>query len=197
MTADGMSLAKIYGDTSLGPRPVGVDTITRGLVTVDYAHHEIHDGDFFMFHDVITLGDTVVQDYWAVTPNTSLWAHAGHMIESTGPLTLEIFEGADRTSAKTEQTCFNRNRNSANTNTTKIYKNNATGVSSGGTTDGTKIVWWKGGSGTGTNKNGTVVGTSNEKILKQNTNYILRITSNSANNLIALSFDWYEHMSKT
>jgi hypothetical protein len=170
------------------------DTTTGALIGIDYVHHEIHDGDSYMYHDVIaSLGDTVVQDYWFVTPNTTKWAHIGHSVESTGPLTIEIFEGADRTNAKTKQTVYNRNRNSTNENTTFIYKNDATGTGSGGTTDGTKIVWWKGGIANNKVQNGTNVGTSNEKILKQNRNYIFRITSHMAANLISVSFDFYEH----
>jgi hypothetical protein len=170
------------------------ETQTGANVNIDYAHHEIHAGDSFMYHDVIaSLADTVVQDYWFVTGNTTAWAHIGHSVESTGPLTLEIFEGADRTNAKTLQTAYNRDRNSASTPTLKIYKNDNTGTGSGGTTDGTKIVWWKGGIANNKVQNGTNVGTSNEKILKQNTSYIFRITSGMAANLISLSFDWYEH----
>lgn len=184
---------KAYRSSDGTYQPLRLDKITNALVTVDYAHHEIHDGDTFMYHDVIaSLADTVVQDYWIVTPNTTRWAHIGHMLESTGPITLQIFEGADRTSAKAEQAVFNRNRNKGAA-TTKIYKNNATGASSGGATDGTLIVWWKGGISNNKTVNGTTVGTSNEKILKQGTNYIFRITSGMDSNLISLSFDWYEH----
>jgi len=170
------------------------DDNTGATIGIDYVHHEIHDGSCYMYHDVIaSLGDTVVQDYWIVTPNTTKWAHLGHMIESTGPITVEVYEGADRTNAKTQQTVFNRDRNNLTAATTKVYKNNATGTGSGGTTDGTKLVWWKGGIANNKTTNGTFVGTANEKILKANTNYIYRITSHMASNLISLSFDWYEH----
>jgi hypothetical protein len=170
------------------------DTKTGALTTIDYAHHEIHGGSSFTYHDVIaSLADTVVQDYWFITPDTTKYAHIGHSVESVGPITLEIFEGADRTNAKTEQTCYNRDRNSATVNTTKIYKNNATGTGAGGTTDGVRLIWWKGGVTNNKTQNGTDVGTTHEKILKRNTKYIFRITSGMAANLISVSFDWYEH----
>lgn len=36
-----------------------------------------------------------------------------------------------------------------------------------------------------------------EKILKQGTKYILRITSGTADNLTNVQIDWYEHINKT
>lgn len=171
------------------------DSKTGAQISIDYAHHETHGGSSFTYHDVIaSLNDTVVQDYWWVTPNTTKYAHMGHTVDSTGPIKIEIFEGADRTNAKTEQTCYNRNRNVLTANTTKVYKNNATGTGTGGTTDGTKIVIWQGGIDNNKQTNGTMVGTENEKILKANTNYIFRITSGMAANLISVSFDFYEHV---
>jgi len=175
-------------------RPMRLDEITNAIQVVDQVHHEIHAGYSFMYHDVIaSLGDTTVQDYWIITPDTTQWIHSGHSIESTGPFTLEIFEGADRTSAKTLQTVFNRNRNSLNTATAAVYKNDNTGASTGGSTDGTRIVWWKGGVANNKVTNGASAGSGNEKILKQNTAYIIRITSGMAANLISVAIDWYEH----
>jgi hypothetical protein len=175
-------------------QPVRIDRATNSLQIIDYAHHELHSGSSFMYHDVIaSLSNTIVQDYVIITPNTSRWSHIGHSVESTGPLTLQIFEGSDRTSARTLQTVFNRDRNSSIAATTMIYKNDATGASSGGTTDGTRIVWWSGGIANNKTTNGTNVGSSNEKILKRNTTYIFRITSGMDSNLISVSFDWYEH----
>ena len=173
------------------------DTTTNAATTIDYAHHEIHGGSFYTYHDVITLNDTIAQDYWFVTPNTTKWAHIGHMVESNAPITLDLYEATTHTTdsasaAPVVQTCYNRNRNVLTANTTVIKKNTALGKSIGGS-DGTRIIWYAGGVSTNKVTNGTTAGTANEKVLKQNTSYIFRITSGADSNKIALSFDWYEH----
>lgn len=167
------------------------DKTTGSLKVVDYAHHEIHDGSAFYFHEVIQLGSAGVQDYLITTPNTKKWSHYGYDIESTtGGITVELYEAGDRTGT-TLQTVINRNRNSTNLNTTTIHKGQ-----SGGTTDGTRIAWVTSGTATAGGKQSGDVGTTHERILKQNTKYILRITSKAASNDIGVKISWYEHTNR-
>jgi hypothetical protein len=165
------------------------DAFTGSLKVIDYVHHEIHDGHSFMYHDVIdSLGTGVAQDYMITTPNTKAWFHVSHDVESSGAATVEIYEAGNRTGT-TEQTLYNRDRNSAALPTGTIHKG-----TSGGTTDGTRIVYWKGGANQ--SKNSATHGTASEKILKQNTKYILRVTSRAETTIVSVSIGWYEHTNR-
>lgn len=169
-------------------QPLRLDKATNSLQVVDYAHHEVHAGSSFYYHDVISIANAATQDYLITTPNTTVWAHFGVEVDfNDGAGTLELYEAADRTGT-TAQTVFNRNRNSANTATTTVHKGQ-----SGGTTDGTRIMWKRHGSG---KEVGGQSGTSEERILKQNTKYILRITNVAGagvTNNITVIMRWYEH----
>jgi hypothetical protein len=84
------------------------DGATNSQKEIDYVHHEIHDGDTFMYHDVIdSLGTGVSQDYLITTPNTTAWLHVSHDVELSGAGTVEIYEAGDRTGT-TIQTLYNR-----------------------------------------------------------------------------------------
>lgn len=162
--------------------------MTGAWILIDYAHHEIHDGCFFMYHDVITLANTNSQDYLITTGPESEMTHLGHSIEATGPITVEVYEATDKNAAGANELTYNRNRTSPKNPQTIIAK----GVA-GGTTDGTRIVWFRGGISNNKTTNGTIAGTQNEKILKPNTKYIYRITSGMDDNIISIAIDWYEH----
>jgi hypothetical protein len=187
-----VTVAYMYGKTGDStyqmPR---LDKYTHALNVMEYVHHEIHDGHAFMYHDVIdSLGTGVSQDYLITTPDTTAWLHVSHDVELSGAGTVEIYEAGDRTGT-TLQTMYNRDRNNTSlTNTGTIHKG-----TSGGATDGTRIVYWKGGANQ--SKNSATHGTASEKILKQNTKYILRVTSRAEATIVSVSIGWYEHTNKT
>jgi hypothetical protein len=164
------------------------DRSTESLMTIDYAHHEIHDGTMFSYDDVITLGSGATQDYVITVPDTTTWPHLAFDIESCdGGMTFELYEGTDKVGT-TLQTTYNRNRNSATTATTTIHKGQ-----SGGTTDGTRIGWRSSGTGAAGGKVSGQVGEATERVMKRNTKYIVRITSKAASNVVSVRFMFYEH----
>lgn len=175
-----------YRSSDTSYQPVRLDKATNALVTIDYGHHEAHDGDCFYYHDVISLSGTSGQDYLLTTPDTTKYAHFGLEIDyNDGSGTTEIFESADRTGT-TLQTSFNRERNTGGAATMTIHKS-----TSGGTTDGTRIFWKRVGSG---KTSGGTVGTAEERILKRNTKYVLRVYNNAATtNNVTVVIRWYEH----
>jgi len=173
------------------PAPIDVDNISSALVIVDHAHHKLHDGYRFGYCDAITLG-VATQDYLLVVPNTTLWPHFTYSFDGTAITSCAIYEGTDRTGT-TLQTSFNKNRNSPIVAGMAVYKG-----TSGGTTDGTMICNYASGMATGNGSNFSVAGGgsfSGERILKQNTKYIIRLTSGTAGNLCNMDMDWYEHTS--
>ena len=166
------------------------DGATLAATTVDYAHHEIHEGDSFMYQDVVTLASSGSQAYMITTGSTTKWAHFGRDMECIGPMTVELYEGGDR-SGSVVQTTWNRDRNSSTSPVVVIHK----GVT-GGSTDGTRIRWWQGGVASVKTQFGGKLGEGGEVILKQSTKYIYKLTSGMADNITNIIFDWYEHVNK-
>jgi len=164
-----------------------IDESTHTLQTIDYAHHEVHAGSSFYYHDVITLGNLGTQDYVITVPDTTKWPHFGLEIDYNDSAGItQIFEGTDKTGT-TLQTVFNRNRNSLTAATTTIHKGQ-----SGGTTDGTIIFWKRVGAG---KTSGGIAGTAEERILKRNTKYIIRLSNTATtNNNVTVVFRWYEYI---
>ena len=167
-----------------------LDQITRALNVIDYAHHEIHAGSHYLYADAITLGAAGTQDYLITIPNTTKWPHMLFILDGSAITQFDLYEGADR-NGTTLQTIGNSNRNSANIAGVTLHKG-----TSGGSTDGIKIHTYKGGSATNQSRSGAGTRNDEELILKQNTKYLLRVTSGTASNLINVHLSWYEHTNK-
>jgi hypothetical protein len=181
----------IFGKTSDSTYQVPrIDVATHCLTTIDYAHHEVHAGSSYYYHDVVQIANGGTLEYIITTPNTTSWAHFGFEANFTdGAGTIEIYEAGDR-NGTTLQTVFNRDRNSLNVAAVTVHK-----AQTGGTTDGTRIAWKRSGSGKVISG---IAGTNEERILKQNTKYLVRITNNAgATNWTTVIFRWYEHTNKT
>ena len=170
-------------------RIAGVDSATRSLQLIDYAHHEIHTGSHFFYTDSVLLASAGTQDYLITTPDTTKWAHMIIVPDGSAITQFQLYEATDKTGT-TAQTVQNRNRNSVTAAGVTVHK----GVS-GGSTDGTLIWQYKGGAATGVSSRSSANVTRNnsEIVLKQNTKYILRITSGTNDNLTNVMLDWYEH----
>jgi hypothetical protein len=178
----------VIGAVTISGTPNVAVTSLPEVVTVDHPHEEIHDGDSFTYQDVITLGSAATQDYLLTVANTTKWPQFVFEVEGTFGITVELYEGADRTGTSA-QSIINRNRNSATTAGMTVHKG-----TSGGTTDGTRIQWTASGSGTAAGRQAGVRRDVSEMILDQNVKYIFRVTSDANNNRIAVKLDWYEHV---
>jgi len=167
-----------------------MDSTTHTLQTIDYVHHEIHSGSHYLYTDAVPLNSGGVQNYLITTPDTTRWAHMLFVLDGSAVTQFELYEGADRVGSVL-QTLGNSNRNSANTATITVHKGYA-----GGTTDGNLIYIYKGGSTTGGSRSAASSRNDDEIILKQNTKYILRVTSSTNGNLTNVRLSWYEHVNK-
>lgn len=168
-------------------QPLRLDKATNTLQVIDYAHHEIHAGSHFLYTDSAELASGATQDYLITTPNTAKWAHMVFILEGSAITTFQLYEGSDKTGT-TLQGVGNSNRNSATVAGVTIHKG-----TSGGTTDGTLIHQYKGGAASAQSRAPTDTRNDEEIILKQNTKYILRITSGTNANLTNVNLSWYEH----
>lgn len=172
-------------------KPLRSDSITHVLETIDYAHHEIHGGDSYIVTDVQNVSTTTIK-YQITTPDTAKLAHMLFAINCTGEFSLLITEGSDRVdgSALVE---INRNRNSSNT--AGII---ATLTPTGGSTDGAVTIFNIRTGATGPGISASAPGVSradNEFILKQNTKYVIAVTT-YADVYVNLVANWYEHTNR-
>lgn len=165
-----------------------IDDVSVKSIQIPHEHAEIHEGDTFRYSDALTLGSAGTQDYLITTPNTTRWAHFTFEADGTAVTTITLYEGSDKTGT-TPQTVFNANRNSTSAATVTVHKG-----TSGGTTDGTAIVNYSSGTATNQSRSSSTRSHDVEIILKQNTKYILRLTSGTAGNLCNVTLNWYEHV---
>ena len=175
---------------SLAVSPTKVDETNNVLEIIDSANAKTHESKHFktgyMDED---LDDTDTLEILFVTPNTTEWAHWSLTSEVVGYAKVEIFEGAVTTDDGTAITRLNRNRNSLIESSTLAYHTPTV------TTDGTKIVTKFLGSVAGKKESvGDNFVASNHFLLKQDTKYLLRMTSKLNNTIAKVGGDWYEHI---
>lgn len=162
------------------------DFITNVLIVIDYVHHEIHKGSHFVISGCDVLGVSDVLEFTITTPNTIKWSHLLFYISTYGNATLEIFENTTNIVAGSTIIPINSNRNNTDSSVNSIKKD-PTSV-----TAGDLLFTFLSGS----NKNVGLFSRENELILKQNTSYLFRITSNASTNLTCYNGEWYEHTNK-
>jgi hypothetical protein len=172
---------------------ISIDKNTGAQNFIDYDHHELHDGNHYTYTEIASLGDAGELEILITTPNTEKWAHMVFEVVGALHTTIEAFETCTHV-AGTAKTPYNNNRNSTNTPGVTLAANGGTGA------DGTLIFTSQFGidAGGGANRirsGGTARGDS-EWILKQNTKYLLTITSLTAANQIAVRLSWYEHTNR-
>jgi|GEM_PF-3539691 len=154
------------------------------LVTMDKAHADVHDGDFYKAHvKSPTLGDTDVIEMYFKAPDSTVRIHAYPAFSSELAGNAELRESATVSLSGSVTTIFNVNRNSSNTSTAAIRSSPTL------TASGTRLRYYNIGGGSITNSGGGVADKAGW-ILKQGTIYILRYTSITASNeaVIDVSF---------
>jgi len=166
-----------------------VDPTTHSLQFIDFAHCILHNGDHYYVKDWVDLTNGQVLDFLFVTPDTTKWAHLLISFGFEAEANISVYESATTSNNGTPITVFNRNRNSANTNTSLVYSApTVTGT-------GTLIARYKAGSSRSV---GGDIRAEGELVMKQNTKYLVRITNDTVtNNWCGYLADWYEYVNKT
>lgn len=166
-----------------------VDATTGSVNTVDYAHHELHSGTRYMVRDYVTLGNGADEDILIITPATTAWAHLTFtFLANDGESIVSFYEAPTVSANGTLANVKNRNRNASDISTTLVY----TGPTV--TTTGTLLEKTIHGSG---KDYGGGARDAEERVLKQNTRYLLRLHNNTvSNNNVNFTLDWYEHTNR-
>ena len=163
--------------------PLQRDSDYNAAAIIEPEHYQCHLGHLFDYLNSINLNGT--QTYLLTTPDTAQEQHLVIELDFDAATTFTFSEGADR-AGTTLQTPYNHDRRSATTANMTIHKS-----TSGGTTDGTTILTFTAGGGTGVNKYGGSSTDRNEWILKRNTKYMITLATSIATR-INLRLHWYE-----
>jgi len=173
-----------------GPR---IDTITHVLTTIDYPHHEIHDGSAF-YAVRSELGDTAATvEVRIQTPDNTKWAHMTITIDTALAATAALWKSTTMThEIGNVMNPMNRNHNSTNPSGLTICH------TPGGTQAGDPNLTRYIGSASVSGKVdvGGSGGSRGEFILDQAEAYFIRVTSRADANAMSIILDWYEHTSK-
>jgi len=172
---------------------VPVDGVANAIQTIDYEHHETHDGNayFAVRSGTVDTGGTV--EVRIQTPDTTKWAHMVIAIDAAIAATAEMFKPTTKTDVVGNRiTPMNRNHNSANTSGLTICHTPA------GAESGTAVLTqYLGAAATGGRVAvGGGAGSRGEFILDQNSSYLIRVTSRADGNSLSIILDWYEHTSR-
>jgi len=163
------------------------DEYTDAGIVIAFDHHEIHEGDAYsVAYDAdVAAGQTLI--LLIVTPNTTKWCNMLYSCTGEAEATLVFSEGATVSANGTAITARNRNRNVSGASTTLCYHTPT--VTNAGTTIDTDHF------GSGRQSGGLTRG-DNEWLLKQNSKYLVTITSQSVSTAwIRVQLHWYEHTS--
>lgn len=181
----------LYGYNGTNWQNVRLDQSTRSLQTIDYAHHEVHAGSAFWAYKSAVLGNGEVSTVGFVTPDTTKWAHLLLRIDLTAVATLDILEDVTSFAGGAAFTELNFNRNSGTASTMTVTTGH-TGSDLITPTGGTEI--WN--EILGTRGQQTSRQNASELILKQDSNYLFRITNSTVANSTTILLTWYEHTDK-
>jgi hypothetical protein len=176
-------------------REARLDKYTRATTTIDYSHHEIHDGSHFFISDVVSLSINNVYDFEIVTADTKSWMHFIFTIESESQTAWWIYEGVTILTAGTLTTAFNNDRNSTST-ANAIFRgtiNSNLAAANGRISTATALKLEQGIIGAG--KVAGANSREDELILKQNTSYLCRGVANVAGYL-DFKIGFYQHTNR-
>jgi hypothetical protein len=185
------------------------DDVSGSIRTVDFAHHEIHEGDAFTVHYSVTTAatdahrtaimfatpDSTTKGHFIVTASAS---HPAEVIINEGPTLADAGDGTDLV-------IKNRNRTSTATSTMASLEDTPT-VGSVTTMDnaewtavgpsaGLELVHVYLAGGDGPFAVGGTTRSVQEWVLDTDTIYLVYLENTGANaNTHSLHLDWYEHV---
>jgi hypothetical protein len=197
---------KVQGYNGTNFQDIRIDTSTRSIQTVDYAHHEIHSGSSFTCHynnDVTNIGEMTVIAF--NTKDATKWVHMFAIAESTGAAYFAIYENPTiDVDEGTDLAIYNRNRNSATAATVstietvpeegKATSYNEVQAASANITTTTEITRFYIGGGSKQSSSGGNTRAEVEFVLDQNQQYAFMIYALTADDMTHnILLDWYEH----
>lgn len=193
-------LRKLYLADEDNNRTAGLDAMTDTLMTIDYAHHEIHSGSHYAVQHNASAGASVVIAF--KTPAGTKKAHVVWEFPHESKCHVTVYEGRTwTTNTGTVVAPKNQNRDSSNTSMLLEDKTATPDWTAGG------VLQDPTGLGSGsvisliymyTDKSaGDEGGKRHELVLKPDETYSFEMTSDDGNKGMQLRLYWYEHTDAT
>ena len=167
------------------------DSVSGSLISISYGHHEVHDGNAYWVSNNATLGNGEINTVSLKTPNTTKWSHLLLQVDSSAEAVFDVLEDVTGIASGAASVPMNFNRNTTNTSGNTCKVGDTTGADVIVPTGGTSI--WLETLGV----KGIVTSRVNdsELILKQNSQYLFRVTNGATANNCTILLIWYEHTS--
>ena len=159
-----------------------VDRITNALETISVAHHEVHEGESFVYSGQKTLASGGTMRI-LFTPNSTSYPHLLILARSSAETNYKLWEGGTFSGGTAITAVYDRNRYTKNTKASTLKTNPTI------TDTGTLI--YESHFGSGNNTGGEDRGV-HEWIFNTSTNYLVDITSEANSNDVSWALDWYE-----
>lgn len=158
------------------------------LVTIDFDHHEIHEGCHFTATVYDADVDIAAPKYVRVTaPNTATRIHMILFVSGDGGFLFQFYENPTLLAAGAGVTAYNNDRNSGNAATATVFQDTTT---QGPNNDGTLLdASYSGGEKKRVSGD---IGSRDEWILKQDEDYLVKVTADADNTKITVIAKWYE-----
>ena len=168
-----------------------IDSTAFALKTTTQAHHEVHEGNHFEVAGSFSLASADTSLIVFDVADTTKISHMIFSFDVLAATTIVISEGGAYIRAPDTLNVVNNNRNSSIVSimdTVFAIHNDSTLISRYGTTLFTHTL------GAGQKTAGTLKRES-ELLLKNDSLFIIKITSDAASNKVDYEFLWYEHES--
>ena len=183
--------AKLYGTRDPLGTPTEVvaeiDNVGPWLVTVDAAHHQIHEGDSFtVSRRYAGVGATGIVHMLIYVPKTAIRPHITFEASSSKAYLMELYEAPTKSAQTGSLTIYNRNRSSDVVSTISAWSNPT--ISADGNLLAQVIV----GSTTGNVKLGGTSRGTQEFSLAASTYYNLKMTALGATATFCVTADFYQ-----
>lgn len=169
-------------------RPLTMDTATRAMAEIEFAHHMIHRGLAFYLGIAASLAGGDVMGVALTTPSNGKYCHTQWDFRGSAGGTISILESVTSFSGGAAATPVNMNRPSTLTSDCTALTGR-TGSNLITPTGGTDI--WPEVFGSGVNAEISRV-SGFELILKPGTKYLFQITNGVGANNAAILVSWYE-----
>jgi len=188
------SLTATYDGTNYDK--VRIDPATNSLQTVDYPHHEIHNGSHYFVTSYQDLAINNVLQFTFQTPNTTAWVNWVWVLSAESETLWQVYEGGTINNPLANAVVIrNNNRNSINTSdVTARYELHANlAAANTDVTVAAGNIIESGIIGSGRDAGST--GRDSEIVMKQNQLYVMRATATAAG-YVNFNMQWYEHQNK-
>ena len=185
------SVARLFGKINGEWRPIAIDSSTHGVLAIDHLTASVHEGDHYYVAGYETEAAAGIINFIVVTPDTTTWAHMDFLYAGNKGFHVDVYEGATFDAGTGNLAVpVNSNRNSVNTSVLEVRKDPDNVAIGAATLLQSQAI------GPSTPGKSSLGGAVSDRglVLKQDTIYLFRVTSDENDNVISHKGFWGEHV---